>query len=103
MQYIYGIHAVDSLIRQNPKSVQRLWVQEGREDKRFAALLQLAKNQGVPVARLPRAELDGMVEGRHQGVVAETLEIPVQCHRSPQSRGLPAQCRCRRGGRGGGA
>ena len=77
MQYIYGIHAVDSLIRQNPKSVQRLWVQEGRDDKRFAALLQLAKNQGVPVARLPRAELDDMVDGRHQGVVAETLNRPV--------------------------
>ena len=36
MQYVYGIHAVDSLLRQNPKSVQHLLLQAGREDKRIA-------------------------------------------------------------------
>jgi len=77
MQYIYGIHAVDSLLRQNPKSVQRLWVQQGREDKRVSSLLELAQNQGVPVARESRKDLDEMVKGRHQGVVAETLNDPV--------------------------
>ncbi len=73
MQYIYGIHAVDSLLRQNPKSVLRLWAQQGREDKRIGGLLALAQNQGVPVAREPRRVLDEMVKGRHQGIVAETL------------------------------
>jgi 23S rRNA (guanosine2251-2'-O)-methyltransferase len=77
MQYIYGIHAVDSLLRSNPKSVQRLWVQQGRDDKRIGSLLELAQNQGVPVAREPRKDLDDMVSGRHQGVVAETLDDPV--------------------------
>jgi 23S rRNA (guanosine2251-2'-O)-methyltransferase len=57
--------------------VQRLWVQQGREDKRITALLELAQNQGVPVARQPRAGMDEMVEGRHQGAVAETLDQPV--------------------------
>ena len=77
MQLIYGLHAVDGLLRSNPKSVQRLWVQSGREDKRIAALVALAQNQGVPVARQPRQDLDGMVSGRHQGVVAEAFDIPV--------------------------
>ncbi len=77
MQYIYGFHAVDSLLRRNPRSVQRLWVQAGREDKRITALLELAQNQGVPVAKSPRKDLDGMVNGRHQGVVAESLDDPV--------------------------
>ena len=77
MQYIYGIHAVDSLVRSNPRSVQRLWVQQGREDKRIRALLELAQNQGVPVAREPKKGLDEMVQGRHQGVVAEPLDAPV--------------------------
>jgi 23S rRNA (guanosine2251-2'-O)-methyltransferase len=72
MQYIYGIHAVDSLLRRNPRAVQRLWVQTGRDDRRITALLELARNQGVAVAREPRKALDGMVKGRHQGVVAET-------------------------------
>lgn len=70
MQYVYGIHAVDSLLRQHPKSVQHLLLQVGREDKRIAALLELASNQGVSVLREPRAGLDKLVNGRHQGVVA---------------------------------
>jgi 23S rRNA (guanosine2251-2'-O)-methyltransferase len=76
-QHIYGIHAVDSLLRQNPKSIQRLWLQQGRDDKRMAALLELAQNQGVPVVREPRKAMDEMVKGRHQGVVAEVNAVPV--------------------------
>jgi 23S rRNA (guanosine2251-2'-O)-methyltransferase len=76
MQYIYGIHAVDSLLRQNPKSVQQLWIQQGREDKRVAALLELARNQGVAVAREPRLSLDQKVQARHQGVVAAVRDTP---------------------------
>lgn len=77
MQYIYGIHAVDSLLRNKPKSIQRLWVQEGRDDKRITSVVELAQNQGVPVAHEPRKDLDELVSGRHQGVVAETLDEPV--------------------------
>ena len=76
-QYIYGIHAVDSLLRQNPKSVQRLWAQQGRDDKRIGALLELAQNQGVPVARETRQTMDEMAKGRHQGVVAEVYSVPI--------------------------
>ncbi len=73
-QYIYGIHAVDSLLRRNPKAIQRLMVQSGRQDKRFNAVLELAQNQGVTLIHEPRAELDRLVDGRHQGVVAEVSE-----------------------------
>ncbi len=60
MQYIFGIHAVDGLLRSHPKSVHSLRVQQGREDKRIVALLELAKNQGVPVARVQRTDLDAL-------------------------------------------
>ena len=75
MQYVYGIHAVDSLLRQNAKAVQRLLLQAGRNDKRINALLELAQNQGVTVVREPRAGLDTRVSGRHQGAVAEVREL----------------------------
>jgi 23S rRNA (guanosine2251-2'-O)-methyltransferase len=71
MELIYGLHAVDALLRQQPERVQCLWVQAGRNDKRMAGILELARNQGVRVETLPRAELDGKVEGRHQGVIAQ--------------------------------
>jgi 23S rRNA (guanosine2251-2'-O)-methyltransferase len=77
MQYIYGFHAVDSLLRHNPKSVRRLRVQSGREDGRIVALLELARNQGIPVSPTARSDLDALVSGRHQGVVAETRNAPV--------------------------
>ena len=78
MQTVYGIHTVDSLLRQNPKSVQQLLLQAGREDKRITALLTLAQNQGVPVSREPKAGLDKIAGGRHQGVVALMRDDPQQ-------------------------
>ena len=71
MELIYGLHAVDALLRQQPEQVHCLFVQSGRNDKRMAALLDLARNQGVQVEALPRSELDAKVEGRHQGVIAQ--------------------------------
>ena len=78
MQYVYGIHAVDGLLRQHPKAVQRLLLQSGRADKRIGALQALAENQGVSVTREPRAELDKLVSGRHQGAVAQLREGAAQ-------------------------
>jgi 23S rRNA (guanosine2251-2'-O)-methyltransferase len=75
MQQIYGIHTVDALLRRSPQQVQQLWIQDGREDKRVAKLLELAANQGVAVQRLPRKQLDDMVSGRHQGVVAQVQVV----------------------------
>ena len=71
MQNIYGIHAVDSLLRQKPASITQLLVQAGRSDKRIAAIRELAANQGVVIAERTRAELDTLVNARHQGVVAQ--------------------------------
>lgn len=70
MPHVYGIHAVDSLLRSSPRSVELLLLQSGREDKRIASLEQLARDQGVPVQRQARVELDAMIAGRHQGAVA---------------------------------
>ncbi|CAA0093245.1 23S rRNA (guanosine-2'-O-)-methyltransferase RlmB [Halioglobus japonicus] len=74
MRYVYGIHAVDSLLRQNAKAVQRLLLQAGRNDKRINGLMELAQNQGVAVDREPRAGLDKLVNGRHQGAIAQVQD-----------------------------
>ena len=69
-EHVYGIHAVDSLLRRHPERVSALALQSGREDRRIAGLETLARNQGVSVQRLPRRELDALAGGRHQGAVA---------------------------------
>jgi 23S rRNA (guanosine2251-2'-O)-methyltransferase len=71
MELVYGLHAVDALLRQQPEQVQRLWLQDARKDKRIAAIIELAGNQGIALERLSREQLDDKVQGRHQGVVAE--------------------------------
>ena len=66
----FGYHAVESLIRKEPRRVAALHVQADRQDKRMQALCDLSRNQGVSVLPCAKSELDAMVIGRHQGVVA---------------------------------
>ena len=73
MELVFGLHAVDALLRRQPESVSRVLLQAGRRDKRIAALRELAANQGVAVEELPRDALDRKVSGRHQGAVAEVI------------------------------
>lgn len=73
-----GIHAVDSLLRRSPERIRSLFIQIDRNDKRIQALLTLAKNQGVAVTRLPKADLDTKVAERHQGAVAEIEPLSLE-------------------------
>ncbi|HEY6610563.1 MAG TPA: 23S rRNA (guanosine(2251)-2'-O)-methyltransferase RlmB [Pseudomonas sp.] len=68
---VYGVHAVEALLRHHPKRVKQLWLAEGRQDPRVQALVQLAGEARVPVGQRERRELDEWAEGVHQGVVAE--------------------------------
>ena len=67
---VFGYHAVEVLIRREPRNVAALHVQSDRQDKRMQALYELCRNQGVSVLPCAKAELDALVTGRHQGVVA---------------------------------
>lgn len=67
---IFGVHAVTSLIKKQPKRVIKLWVQESRQDERVKALVALAKNQQIRIELVSRKQLDQQVSGRHQGVIA---------------------------------
>jgi 23S rRNA (guanosine2251-2'-O)-methyltransferase len=71
LEKVYGVHAVEALLRHHPKRVKQLWLAEGREDPRVQTLLELARQARVSVAPRDRRELDEWVEGVHQGVVAE--------------------------------
>ncbi|KHL70735.1 MULTISPECIES: 23S rRNA (guanosine(2251)-2'-O)-methyltransferase RlmB [Pseudomonas] len=71
LEKVYGVHAVEALLRHHPKRVKQLWVAEGRQDPRIQALLSLAEAHRVNVGQRERRELDEWAEGVHQGVVAE--------------------------------
>ncbi|MBC3375362.1 23S rRNA (guanosine(2251)-2'-O)-methyltransferase RlmB [Pseudomonas sp. SWRI92] len=71
LEKIYGVHAVEALLRHHPKRVKQIWLAEGRSDPRVQALIELAGENRVTVGQAERREMDAWVEGVHQGVVAE--------------------------------
>jgi 23S rRNA (guanosine2251-2'-O)-methyltransferase len=71
LEKIYGVHAVEALLRHHPKRVKQVWLAEGRSDPRVQSLLELAAGARVAVGQCERREMDAWVEGVHQGVVAE--------------------------------
>lgn len=67
---IIGIHAVNELLNQRPGAVKQLLVQSGRDDKRIAAILQIAQKFNIDVQNLSRQLMDDRFSGVHQGVAA---------------------------------
>ena len=78
IEYVFGIHAVQTKLQRNPERVQELWFQEGREDQRLNQVKALADEQGIECQIMPRRELDNKVKGRHQGVVAGCTPNPAK-------------------------
>ncbi|MCW8196047.1 23S rRNA (guanosine(2251)-2'-O)-methyltransferase RlmB [Proteobacteria bacterium 005FR1] len=70
-ELIYGIHAVQTLLKNAADRIQQLYLLRGRRDQRMSKLTALAEKQGVAVQYRSREQLDAMAEGNHQGVVAE--------------------------------
>ncbi|GIZ12884.1 23S rRNA (guanosine(2251)-2'-O)-methyltransferase RlmB [Pseudomonas sp. NCCP-436] len=71
LEKIYGVHAVEALLRHHPKRVKKVWLAEGRSEPRVQALVALAEQARVSIGQCERREMDAWVEGVHQGVVAE--------------------------------
>ena len=71
MPYIYGIHAVESIIKNRPAKVIRLFLQERRNEKRLEGLRELAIERGINFNNSPIEALNQMVDGKHQGAVVE--------------------------------
>jgi len=73
---VYGLHAVEALLAEDPGRIRQLLLLEGRVDRRLAQLLTLAESQGIRFERAGRRQLDRLVDGgRHQGVVALCHEV----------------------------
>lgn len=71
LERVYGLHAVEALLRHHPKRVKQVWLAEGRGDPRARVVVELAEQARVGVGQCERREMDAWVEGVHQGVVAE--------------------------------
>ncbi len=75
--FIFGLHAVQSLFESKPERVLELWIQKGRTDRRISQLVDEARSHGVAVRFVDRGRLDSKVDGVHQGIVAKVAAAQV--------------------------
>jgi len=69
-EYVFGMHAVSTLLKRRPKEIARLLVVRGRRDPRMQDVLRLAQEKHVHWDEVAKDELDRLVGGVHQGIVA---------------------------------
>lgn len=70
---VFGLHAVEALALKEPESIIDVKIQQGREDARLSKLLSVLSKQQISFSYVVRKELDKLVSGRHQGVVATVV------------------------------
>jgi len=100
---IYGVNAVLEALRAGKRQIETIAILESARPDRLKSLLDLARDKGVPVHRVPRLDLDrSLGEARHQGVVAriaaarytdadellDTLEAKIDSADPPLALGL---------------
>ncbi len=75
-ELIYGLHAVESILKNNPLAVLQLWLQKGRRDKRLHNIARLAEQNQIHIEQVATDRLDKKAEGAvHQGVVAKVRPV----------------------------
>ncbi len=69
--FLVGLHSVEGALKHDAGNIVELLVEQGRDDRRLKALVDLARERGVAVHARPREFLDKATGGmRHQGVIA---------------------------------
>lgn len=69
-EYIYGKNVVLNSLKRN-KEIKNLYIQSQRKDDEIE---KLGRKAGIPIKYLSRVQMDKMVDGNHQGYIAETIE-----------------------------
>ena len=70
---VFGFHAVEAALKQNPKNIRRLYLLSARKDKRLQAIQASAKKYQLNIEWVDRTTLDQLAQGNHQGVIAEVV------------------------------
>ena len=77
-EWLYGLHAMQSVLEQEPERVMEVMVLKGRNDERLTNIVNQARRFGISVQFCQRKALDDKVNGeQHQGVVARAKPAKV--------------------------
>lgn len=76
---VYGLHAVEALLKHNHDSIIELYVQEGRVDARIQSVLERAQRFAIGISNKSRAELDVLTDNAvHQGVAVKCQNLKLE-------------------------
>jgi 23S rRNA (guanosine2251-2'-O)-methyltransferase len=82
MDLLLGFNAVEAALQSERRTVDRVWVERGRDRGRLSRLKDLARRHGVPVEEVDRTRLERLAsaagaprEARHQGVLASVAAM----------------------------
>ncbi|WP_409290965.1 23S rRNA (guanosine(2251)-2'-O)-methyltransferase RlmB [Peribacillus sp. SCS-37] len=68
--FIIGRNPVSEALRSN-REINKIWVAEGAQKGSMQPIIAMAKEANVMVQIVPRKKIDQMIEGNHQGVIAQ--------------------------------
>jgi 23S rRNA (guanosine2251-2'-O)-methyltransferase len=73
---LYGLHSVQAALDYSPKSINKAWIDEQRQDKRLSQVIDALLDLGIEPEKFERKKLDKLAEGNnHQGIVIE-VDMP---------------------------
>ncbi len=76
LHIVAGMHSVRTALKHGSDGVSEVWVEAKRRDQKIREIIGLAKQAGVVLHQVERAELDAKVPGvNHQGAVAQ-VQVP---------------------------
>jgi len=75
-QILLGFHAVRARLQQAPESLQQVFYDNHRRDKRLQQLVDQLQQAGIPTTPVTRQHLDELAAGaRHQGVAGQARAL----------------------------
>ncbi|MCM3598898.1 23S rRNA (guanosine(2251)-2'-O)-methyltransferase RlmB [Metabacillus idriensis] len=69
-EYIMGRNTVIEALK-STRNVYKIWMAENSVKGQAQQIMDLAKEKGISIQSVPKKKIDQMVEGNHQGVVAQ--------------------------------
>ena len=93
MDFLYGLHPVEEVVRSGSRSLERVLISRERRDERLEQLLQLCRSAGVRVSVEPREQITRLAKtDTHQGVLAFVRSrklLTIEDFLKPSTNGRP--------------
>lgn len=77
-EWVFGIHAINALLKHRPEVVLQIFMQSGRLDERISSITDQCNSLGIAIEVLDKNALDKKADGVHQGVIALCKDIKLE-------------------------